>query len=104
MATKSMLSLSPLGDRVVVSPLEAKEETILNSGIIIPETDKKEKPSKGKVVAVGPGRFDDGVLVPMTVQVGQTVLFTKYGYDEVKVDGEEYFILSESQILAVIKN
>lgn len=101
MATSS-LSLKPLGDRVVVKPLEAKEETVSVSGIIIPETDKKEKPSKGKVVAVGPGRFDDGVLVPMTVKVGETVLFSKYGYDEVKVEGEEYFILSENQILAVI--
>jgi chaperonin GroES len=104
MATKTSLSIQPLGDRVVVKPLEAKEETVLDSGIIIPETDKKEKPSKGKVVAVGPGRFDDGVLVPMSVKNGQTVLFSKYGYDEVKMDGVEYFILSESQILAVIEN
>lgn len=102
MATKTSLVLQPLGDRVVVAPLEAKEETKLPSGIIIPETDKKEKPSKGKVVAVGPGRYDDGVLVPMTVKVGQVVLFSKYGYDEVTEDGEDYLILPESQILAVI--
>lgn len=102
MANKTMLGVEPLADRVVVRPLDAKEETVLASGIILPETDKKEKPSKGKVVAVGPGRFDDGKLVPMSVKVGQTVLFTKYGYDEVKVDGEEYFILAESQVLAVI--
>lgn len=104
MATKPSLSLSPLADRVVVKPLEAKEETVLASGIIIPETGAKEKPSKGKVVAVGPGRFDDGELVPMSVKVGQTVLFTKYGYDEVKVDGQDYFILAESQVLAIINN
>lgn len=103
MATKSSLSIQPLADRVVVKPLDRAEETKLPSGIIIPETDKKEKPSKGKVVAVGPGRYDDGQLVPMSVKKGQTVLFTKYGYDEVKVDGEEYFILAESQVLAVIE-
>lgn len=102
MATKQSLSIAPLADRVVVKPLEAKEEQVLASGIIIPDTGSKEKPSKGKVVAVGPGRYDDGELVPMTVKVGQTVLFSKYGFDEVKMDGEEYFILSESQILAVI--
>lgn len=104
MATKTSLSIQPLSDRVVVKPLDSNEETVLASGIILPETDKKEKPSKGKIVAVGPGRFDDGVLVPMSVKVGQTVLFTKYGYDEVKVDGEDYCILAESQILAVITN
>lgn len=104
MATKTSLSVQPLADRVVVKPLEAKEEKVSASGIIIPDTDTKEKPSKGKVVAVGPGRYDDGKLVPMSVKTGQTVLFSKYGYDEVKVDGEEYFILSEAQILAVITN
>jgi chaperonin GroES len=104
MATKSSLSLKPLGDRVVVKPLEAPEEKVLASGIIIPDSETKEKPSKGKIVAVGPGRYDDGKLVPMSVKVGETVLFTKYGYDEVKVDGVEYFILAESQILAVISN
>jgi chaperonin GroES len=103
MATKTSLSIQPLGDRVVVKPLEAKEEQVLASGIIIPGTADKEKPSKGKVVAVGPGRYEDGELVPMSVKPGQTVLFSKYGYDEVKMDGEDYFILAESQILAVIK-
>lgn len=102
MATKTSLPIQPLSDRVVVMPLEEKGETVLASGIILPDSDKKEKPSKGKIVAVGPGRYDDGKLVPMSVKVGQTVLFTKYGYDEVKVDGEDYFILSESQVLAVI--
>ena len=102
MATKSSLDIQPLGDRVVVAPAE-KEEKVSASGIIIPDTVDKEKPAKGKVVAVGPGKYDDGELVPMQVKVGQTVLFSKYGYDEVKVDGKEYYILSESQILAVIK-
>lgn len=100
---KGDLNIYPLSDRVVVKPADGKEETSA-SGIIIPETVDKEKPMKGKVVAVGPGRVgDDNELIPMQVKVGQTVLFTKYGYDEVKVDGEEYYILAESQILAVIK-
>lgn len=102
MATKSNLDIQPLGDRVVVLPAD-KEEKVSASGIIIPDTVDKEKPAKGKVVAVGPGRYDDGELVPMQVKVGQMVLFSKYGYDEVKVDGKEYYILAESQILAVIK-
>ena len=101
--TKSgSLSISPLGDRVVVKPASKNEEKTLASGIIIPDTAEKERPAKGTVVAVGPGRTEDGQQVPVAVKVGQTVLFSKYGYDEVKVNNEEYFILSESQILAVI--
>ena len=103
MATKSDIGVSPLGDRVVVKPLDKEENgTVSTFGIIIPDTVDKEKPMKGKVVAVGGGKYDDGALVPMTVKVGQTVLFSKYGYDEVKIDGVEYFILSESQVLAVL--
>jgi chaperonin GroES len=97
------LALTPLGDRIVVKPAEKEGEKKLASGIIIPETADKEKPSKGTVVAVGPGKFEDGARVPMTVKTGDTVLFSKYGYDEVKVEGEEYYILSESSVLAVIK-
>ena len=104
MPTANSFKIEPLSDRVVVKPTDAKEEKMTASGIIIPETVDKEKPMKGKVVAVGPGRYDEDTLVPMQVKVGQTVLFSKYGYDEVKLDGEEYYILSESQILAVIKN
>lgn len=96
------IGIEPLGDRVVVKPA-SKDEKVSAAGIIIPETVDKEKPAKGKVVAVGKGRYDDGDLIPMSVKVGQTVLFTKYGYDEVKVNGEDYYILSESQILAVVK-
>jgi len=103
MATKSELNIQPLGDRVVVEPTIKGEEKVSASGIIIPDTVDKEKPAKGKVVAVGTGRYEDGDLIPMHVKVGQTVLFSKYGYDEVKVDGTEYYILSESQILAIIK-
>ena len=97
------LSLSPLGDRLVIEP-SSREETSA-SGIIIPDT-AKEKPERGTVVAVGPGKWnEDGEdRVPMTVKVGDTVIFSKYGYDEVKVDGKEYYILSESSVLAIIKD
>lgn len=99
---KKTVPVNPLGDRVVVRPADKNEEKQLASGILIPDTADKERPSKGEVVAVGPGKYDDGVLVPMTVKVGDTVLFSKYGYDEVKVDGVEYYILSESSILATL--
>lgn len=98
--SKKKLSISPLGDRVVVEPLSRDE--VSASGIIIPDTASREKPERGTIVAVGPGKYDDGVLVPMTLKVGDSVLFSKYGYDEVKVDGKEYFILTESSVLAVI--
>ena len=73
------------------------------SGIIIPDTVDKEKPEQGKVVAVGEGRYDDGKLIKPAVKVGDRVVFSKYGYDEVKFDGEEYLILKAENILAVIK-
>jgi len=97
------LSLVPLGDRIVVLPSEKGGEKKLASGIIIPESVDKEKPAKGEVIAVGAGKYDDGKRVPMQVKVGDTVLFSKYGYDEVTVEGKEYYILSESSILAVVK-
>ncbi len=99
--SEKTFSIKPLGDRVVVKP-ESKEEKMLPSGIIIPESADKEKPMKGKVVAVGEGKIDDGKRVPLEVKVGQHVLFSKYGYDEVKIDGEEYYILSESSILGIL--
>ena len=93
----------PLGDRVLVRPV-TEDEKKSASGIIIPETIDKEKPQQGKVVAVGEGRItDEGKLVPVTVKKGDTVIFSKYGHDEIKVDNEEYYILSESNILAIIK-
>lgn len=98
--TAKKLSIQPLGDRVLVSPSPKDEATL--SGILIPDSANREAPSKGTVVAVGPGRYDDGVLVPMTVKVGDTVLFSKYGFDEVKVDGKEFYILSEVSVLAVL--
>ena len=95
-------SLSPLGDRIVVRPFEKEGERKLESGIIIPETVDKEKPAQGTVVAVGAGKYEDGKRVPMQVKVGDTVIFSKYGYDEVKIDGQEYYILSESSLLGIV--
>ncbi len=105
MATKTSLSLQPLADRVVVSPLEEKQETRLPSGIILPDSGKKEKPMKGKVVAVGPGRFNeagDG-RIPMEVKVGQTVMYKKPWDEPVKIEGQEYYVLSESDITVILK-
>lgn len=90
----------PLGDRVVVRPIEREEVT--KSGIVLPET-AKEKPQEGEVIAVGPGRItDDGKRIPMDLAVGDRVLFAKYAGTEFKEDGVEYLIIRESDILAKI--
>lgn len=101
----SKSGVQPLGDRVLLKPLTAEEAGQTTSfGIIIPETVDKEKPEQGTVIAVGPGkRGDDNELIPMQVHVGDKVMFSKYGYDELKVSGEEYYIVSESNILAILK-
>jgi chaperonin GroES len=92
------VKLQPLGDRVVVKPIEREEVT--KSGIVLPDT-AKEKPQEGKVLAVGPGRLgDDGKRIAMDVKVGDEVLYVKYGGTEVKIDSEELIILRESDILA----
>ncbi len=96
------MALKPLGDRVVVKPAKREGEKKLASGIILPETGDKERPMQGTVVATGPGRYVDGAIVPIAVSVGDEVLFSKYGPDEVKIEGEEYFVLSESNLLAII--
>ena len=93
-------SLEPLDDRIVVKASEGEEKT--SSGIVIPDT-AKEKPQEGEVIAVGPGKFEDGVRVPMDVKVGDKVIYSKYGGTEVKVKGEEYLILSARDVLAVVK-
>jgi chaperonin GroES len=93
-------NLEPLDDRVVVKPGDEQEITV--SGIVIPDT-AKEKPQEGEVMAVGPGRFEDGTRVPMDVKAGDTVLYSKYGGTEVKVEGEEYLVLSARDILAIVK-
>ena len=94
------LKLKPLGDRLVVKPLE--EEEVTPSGIVLPET-AKEKPQKGEVLAVGPGaRDDDGKRIAMDVAKGEKVLFAKYAGTELKLDGEKLLILRESDILAIL--
>jgi chaperonin GroES len=94
------LNLKPLGDRLVVEPLEQEERTA--SGIVLPET-AKEKPQKGTVLAVGPGARDDkGQRITLDAQVGDTVLFAKYGGTEIKVDGKKLLILKENDILAIV--
>ena len=101
MTTATKVVLKPLEDRIVVEPLEAEQVTA--SGLVIPDT-AKEKPQEGKVLAVGPGRFDDkGARVPVDVQVGDVVLYSKYGGTEVKYAGEEYLVLSARDVLAVIE-
>lgn len=95
------LSLQPLEDRIAVQPLEDDVQTT-PGGIIIPDT-AKEKPQEGKVVAVGPGRFgDDNERIPMDLSVGDVVIYSKYGGTEVKVDGQEYLILSARDVFAKI--
>jgi len=96
------LRITPLGDRVVVQPEKFEEKTA--GGIIIPDTARSEKPEKGTVVAVGGGKMnDDGRTLPMRLKVGDKVMFSKYGFDEIKIDGIEYFIISESNIIAILK-
>jgi chaperonin GroES len=92
------INLQPLADRLVVKPIEREEVT--KGGIVLPDT-AKEKPQEGKVLAAGPGRLsEDGKRIAMEVKVGDTVLYTKYGGTEIKIDGEDLIILRESDILA----
>ncbi len=100
MTTATKVVLKPLEDRIVVQPLEA--ETTTASGLVIPDT-AKEKPQEGEVVAVGPGRYEEGNRVPVDVKVGDRVLYSKYGGTEVKVEGEEYLVLSARDLLAVVR-
>ena len=96
--------LAPLGDRVLIRPFEESElESKTSSGIIIPDTVQKDKPEQGEVIAVGEGRWDRGELIKPRVKPGDRVVFSKYGYDEVTVGDQEYYILKEDNILAVIK-
>ena len=101
MTTATKVSIKPLEDRIIVQASEAEQTTA--SGIVIPDT-AKEKPQEGTVLAVGPGRFDDkGNRIPVDVQVGDTVIYSKYGGTEVKWGGEEYLVLSARDVLAVIE-
>ena len=94
------MNITPLGERIVIKVLETEEKT--KSGIFIPDT-AKEKPQMGEVVAVGSGRvLDNGQKVALDVKVGDKVLFAKYAGTEVKLDGEEYMVLKESDVLAIV--
>lgn len=104
-APENTSGLIPLGDRLVLRHLTEDETgTRSASGIIIPDTVSKEKPEQGIVVAVGKGKYEDGELIPMSVKVGDRVVYSKYGFDEVKVGGIEYCVVSESSVLAILKN
>lgn len=95
------MSIRPLHDRVLVRRVEEEQKT--KSGIYIPDT-AKEKPMEGEIVATGPGaRSEDGKVIPMDVKKGDRVLFAKWGGTEVKIDGQEYLIMKESDILAVVE-
>lgn len=96
------MNLKPLNDRLIVKPVAKEEKT--KSGIILPDTVDKEKPEQGEVIAVGPGKLDkDGNRVAMSVKIGDKVVFKKYSPDEVKVEGVEYLVIEESDILAIIE-
>ena len=95
--------IKPLGDRVLIRPIAVDEFKKNIAGIIIPETVDKEKPEQGQVVSVGEGRYENGKRIPVSVKKGQRVIFSKYGYEEIKIDGEEFYILEEKNILAVIQ-
>lgn len=101
-APKNKSKISPLGDRILLKPTEKEEGIATASGIIIPDTVSKEKPEQGVVVAVGEGRWENGKRISVSVKVGDKVVFSRYGYDEVKIDEKEYYILKEENILAVI--
>lgn len=94
------VTIKPLEDRILVKTLEAEQTTA--SGLVIPDT-AKEKPQEGEVLAVGPGRFEDGQRLPLDVKVGDKVIYSKYGGTEVKYDGQEYLILSARDVLAIIE-
>jgi chaperonin GroES len=95
------MNLKPLGDRLIVEPIEQEEMTA--SGIVLPET-AKEKPMQGKVLAIGPGaRKEDGSRIAMDVSTGDTVLYAKYGGTEVKIENKKYLILKETDVLAIVQ-
>ena len=97
--SKSKVTIQPLADRVVIRPHEETEEK--RGGLYIPDT-AKEKPQQGEIVAVGPGRIEKGERVPMDLEIGQKVLYGKYSGSEITLDDEQYLIVKESDVLAVL--
>lgn len=103
MSTTAKVTIEPLYDKVVIKPLT--EDEVTPSGIVLPDTADKEKPMQGEVVAVGKGkRLKDGSFVPMSVSVGDKVLFPKYSPDEVKIGDDEYLIVEEEKILGIVRD
>jgi chaperonin GroES len=98
--TATKVNIKPLEDRIVVTVLESEQTTA--SGIVIPDT-AKEKPQEGTVLAVGPGRFENGQRLPLDIKEGDTVIFSKYGGTEIKLGADEYLILSARDVLAVVE-
>jgi chaperonin GroES len=96
------MNIKPLSDHILIEPVKEEEKT--KAGIFLPDTASKEKSEEGKVIAVGPGkRNEKGEIIPVSVKPGDKVLFTKYGPNEIKVEGKEYLIASEGDILAIIE-
>ncbi|HOB90152.1 MAG TPA: co-chaperone GroES [Candidatus Colwellbacteria bacterium] len=96
------MNIKPLSNHIFLEPVE--EEKATESGIIIPDTADKEKPVKGKVIAVGSGKLNEkGERTPMSVKVGDTVLFKKYGPDEIEIDGKKYLVGDEDDVLAIVE-
>jgi len=96
------MKITPILDHILIEPISKEEKT--KSGILLPDTAEKDRPEQGKVIAVGPGkRGKDGKYIPLAIKVGQKVIFTKYGPNEIKVDNKEYLIAKEEDILAIIE-
>ncbi len=95
-----MANLKPIGDKILVRPIDS--EGLTKSGIVLPDT-AKEKPQEGEVLAVGSGKLEDGKRIPLEVKKGDRVIFAKYGGDEIKLNGEELKIISESDVLAILE-
>ncbi len=96
------MKFKPLSNHVFIEPME--EEKVTKSGIVLPDTAEKEKPMKGKVLAIGTGKMrDDGTIAPMSVKVGDMVLFKKYGPDEIEIEGKKYLVGDEDDILAILE-
>ena len=96
------MNIKPLSDHILIEPIKEEEKT--KTGILLPETVEKERPEQGRVIAVGPGKkTKDGKYIPLDIKVGQKVLFTKYGPNEIKINDKEYLIAKEEDILAIIE-
>ncbi len=96
------MKIKPLADHILIEPLKEEEKT--KGGILLPDTAEKERPERGKVIAIGPGRkTEEGKLIPMGLKEGDKVLFTKYGPNEIKIDGKEYLIAKEEDVLAIVE-